>query len=61
MWRSPAQIDGMDVVAIGNCAFDGCENLTNLTIPEGVTSLGYYMIRGTAIVSITIPSTRDRI
>ena len=42
---------------LGNYLFDGCNSLTNLTIPEGVTSLGYYMIRGTAISSITIPST----
>ena len=53
----PAQINGMNVVAIGNYAFDGCSNLTNLTIPEGVESLGHYLIRGTAISSITVPST----
>ena len=53
----PAQIDGKSVTAIANYAFDGCNSLMKLTIPEGVTDLGYYMIRGTAISSITIPST----
>ena len=53
----PTQIDGKNVTAIANNAFDGRSSLSRLTIPEGVTSLGYYMIRGTGISSITIPAT----
>ena len=53
----PPQIDGKNVTAIANNAFNGRNTLTALTIPEGVTSLGSYMIRGTGIASITIPST----
>ncbi len=36
----PPQIDGMDVVAIGDWAFEGFFNLTAVTLPEGVTSIG---------------------
>ena len=50
----PSQIDGKNVTAIANNAFDGRNSLIRLTIPEGVTSLGYYIIRGTGISSITI-------
>lgn len=53
----PSEIDEIKVTAIGNAAFDKCTKLTRLTIPEGVVSLGGNIIRGTAITSITIPST----
>lgn len=53
----PTQIDGKNVTAIANNAFNGRNSLKSLTIPNGVTSLGIYMIQGTAIKSITIPST----
>ena len=42
-------------LAIGNYAFNGCVSLTYLSLPDSVTSLGRYMIRGTGITSITIP------
>ena len=42
---------------IQESAFSGCSSLKELAIPEGVTSLGSYVIRDTAISSITIPST----
>ena len=53
----PSQIDGKNVTAIANNAFKGRNTLTTLTIPEGVKSLGYYVIQGTNVASITIPST----
>ena len=53
----PAQIDGKNVTTINDNAFSGRSSLTSLTIPESVTYLGSYMIRGTGITSITIPST----
>lgn len=35
----PASINGLPVVSIGDWAFKGCETLTNLTIPNTVTTI----------------------
>ena len=35
----PEEIDGCVVTGIGNRAFDGCENLRSVTIPEGVSRI----------------------
>ena len=43
--------------SIGNYAFIGCSLLTELEIPESVTSLGCRIIEGTAITSITVPKS----
>ena len=43
------------IQSIGGYAFSGCTALKSLTLPESLTSMGYYMIDGTAIESITIP------
>ena len=51
----PQEIDGKTVTAIGDYAFDGCSSLTSLSLPESLTSVGYCMICGTGITSITIP------
>ena len=53
----PATIGGYPVRGIGNEAFLNRAFITSLIIPEGVTTLGYRMIRGTAVESITVPST----
>ena len=42
---------------IGTEAFADCPNIKELSLPEKITSLGYQFIRGTAISSITVPST----
>ena len=42
---------------IGNYAFYGYKNLTSLTIPEGVTSIGENALAYTGIPSVHIPST----
>ncbi len=34
------QIDGYDIVGIGNNAFQSCENLVTVTLPETVTTIG---------------------
>ncbi len=36
----PAEIDGKKVTVIGRSAFSECEELTSVTIPEGVTIIG---------------------
>ena len=46
------------VTSIGSEAFDGCENLTSITIPEGVTSIGVNAFRGcSSLTSINIPNS----
>jgi len=46
------------VTSIGNRAFDGCTELTTITIPSSVTSIGYSAFRGcTELTTITIPSS----
>ena len=53
----PAEIDGVAVTTIDARAFENCTKLTQVTIPDGVTTLGEYMLKGTAVTEITIPST----
>ncbi len=43
------------VKVIDRSAFWGCKNLSSLTLPESVETLGIHFIAGTAISSITIP------
>ncbi|MBE6984230.1 MAG: leucine-rich repeat domain-containing protein, partial [Ruminococcaceae bacterium] len=38
----PAEIDGVPVRLIGVSAFDGCESLKSVTIPDSVTDIGDY-------------------
>ncbi|MCC8103888.1 MAG: leucine-rich repeat protein, partial [Clostridiales bacterium] len=46
-----------NVTSIGNYAFSGCSSLRELVLPESISdlSIGYYMISGTLITSITVP------
>ena len=54
----PSKIDGMPVTSIGNWAFDGCTDLTSITIPNSVTSIGNWAFDGcTGLTSITIPNS----
>ena len=45
------------VTSIGNCAFEGCIELTNITIPEGVTSIGNSTFLDCTLTSIIIPNS----
>lgn len=45
------------ITHIGNYAFSGCINLSELRIPESVTSLGVYIIADTKISSLRIPKS----
>ena len=53
----PAQIDGIPVTSISDYAFDGKTTLKSLTLPEGITHLGVYILRGTAVTEITVPAS----
>ena len=42
---------------IGNYAFSGCRNLTNIKIPNSVTTIDTYAFTNSGITSITIPDS----
>ena len=45
------------VTHIGNAAFDLCTNLTSITIPNSVTSIGRFALNGAASLPVTIPAS----
>jgi hypothetical protein len=51
----PPTISGLPVTSIGNYAFESNPNLTGVTIPSGVTSIGYAAFAYTALSSVAIP------
>lgn len=54
----PDTIEGYPVTAIANRAFDGCWQLTSVTIPEGVTVIGASAFSGCVhLSSINIPQS----
>ena len=54
----PTTIEGKMVTSIGSDAFGNCENLTSITIADGVTSIGDYSFNSCiSLTSITIPDS----
>lgn len=49
------------VMSVSNGAFRGCENLSDLFLPDGLVYIGYDAFNGTAIESIVIPDTVETI
>ncbi len=47
----PSVIDGVEITSIGDYAFRNNNNLTSITIPEGVTSIGDYVLRDCSILT----------
>ena len=53
----PEEINGIEVVGIGEGAFAGCEELVSVTLPEGVTYIGANAFAGcTSLTSVNMPS-----
>ncbi|MGI6359509.1 MAG: leucine-rich repeat protein [Acholeplasmatales bacterium] len=50
-----------DTANIGEDAFKNCSSITNITLPNNLTSIGAYAFRGAGIPSITIPSSMTTI
>ncbi|MDB4683732.1 leucine-rich repeat protein, partial [bacterium] len=57
----PDTLGGIPFTRIGNDAFYNCTSLTSITIPNGVTSIGYRAFGSTGLTSITIPDGVTRI
>lgn len=53
----PLSINGVNVTKIGDQAFSGCTNLTQITIPEGVKSIGKYAFQKCNIKEVIIPDS----
>lgn len=49
--------DIYDVTSVGGAAFSGCRDVTSVTIPESVTSIGWTAFAETSLASVTIPSS----
>ena len=48
---------GDEVRTIGDNAFQSCSNLKAITLPEGLTSIGYRAFQGSGLTKVTLPST----
>lgn len=54
----PESIEGVDVTSIGDKAFYDCNNLTSVTLPDGVTSIGDEAFAGCSnLTDINIPDS----
>ncbi len=60
--KIPATYENKPVTAIGNHAFDGCSNLTSITIPNSVTSIGNFAFFGcSSLTNVKIPNSVTKI
>ena len=54
--------NGLPITIIADSAFDGCTNITSVTISEGVSFLPHNAFRGcTSLASVSIPDSLTRI
>ena len=53
----PAQIGGYPVVRLGNSLFRGCDSLTSVNLPDGITEIGKYVFAPMAIDRLVIPAS----
>ena len=50
-----------DVKIIGNYAFNGCRDLTSISIPEGVESIGYCTFESSGLTQVSLPNSVSHI
>jgi len=54
----PSTLDGCDVITIGEYAFEGCDKVTSITVPDGITTINRGAFKGmAALESVTVPFT----
>ena len=51
----PETIEDLPVTAIKDYAFNGCSQITSITVPNSVTSIGNGAFKGTNPTKITLP------
>ena len=51
----PEKIEGLPVTAIAANAFNGCDQITSITVPNSVTSIGSGAFKGTNPTKVTLP------
>ena len=51
----PEKIEGLPVTAIKESAFSGCSQITSITVPNSVTSIGDGAFKGTNPTKVTLP------
>ncbi|MBR2876365.1 MAG: leucine-rich repeat domain-containing protein, partial [Clostridia bacterium] len=56
----PSTYNGLPVTSIGDCAFEYCESLTSITIPDNVTSIGENIFNAcSALEEINVSTGND--
>ena len=53
----PAKLGGYPVVGINDGAFEDCENIASITVPNGVKTIGYAFAWCSSLTKITIPAS----
>lgn len=53
----PKTLGGLDVVGLCPYAFYGCEDITSLTLPEGLAEIGFCACYCSSITNVNFPST----
>ncbi len=53
----PSSVNGYIVSAIGNYAFDFCDGITSIDIPNSITSIGEAAFQGCTFTTINIPNS----
>ncbi len=58
----PSEINGYSVVSIGKSAFESCDKLISVSIPDSVTTIGSCAFQNcSSLTSITIPGSLKRV
>lgn len=53
----PEKIDGKQVLKFGNSLFKNCKWITTVTLPNGLTTIGYYAFKNTQLTHIALPDS----
>ncbi len=53
----PSEIDGKSVTVIGDSTFQGCNDITTVTIPDSVRTIDEDAFYGSGLISVSIPDS----